>query len=320
MRRILFILVVAVFIAVLVYLGWPHRKNISVAILPSQELNLPPTATVTNSQPPIGTAKEDRLQQLERLGEVPEGAPLSDFNLAEKTSWWGKPLDPKKFWAGRVLWLDASAIDAARRHGRADPPIPYDDPTLPPYKDDDGINWNNAEVEGPNLHFAQSSKEAAFWDKFRRTHPKPPEDLERYQAEARRDIVGGQLVFKDMTPQEITELENSIKNRMYEVGVPRELLTDEALMANYLMEKRKEHARLLEEGEPPNGFFVSNFLARLYVEPQLVTNADDTAIRQADRAWKIAYLQRLRSENTDEQYIQAYLKAWSLTETQVFGP
>jgi hypothetical protein len=40
---------------------------------------------------------------------------------------------------------------------------------------------------------------------------------------------------------------------------------------------------------------------------------------RAANAWKIAYLQRLRREKTDESYINAYLQAWNLSATEVFG-
>jgi hypothetical protein len=38
----------------------------------------------------------------------------------------------------------------------------------------------------------------------------------------------------------------------------------------------------------------------------------------AANAWKIAYLNRLRKENTDESYINAYLKAWNLSAVEVW--
>lgn len=61
----------------------------------------------------------ERIQWLEKLGEVPAGADYHEWLLAAETGWWGKPLDPKEFWKGRVIWLDASASMAAQRHGRS---------------------------------------------------------------------------------------------------------------------------------------------------------------------------------------------------------
>jgi hypothetical protein len=117
-----------------------------------------------------------RQQWLERLGQVPEDATEGDrdWYLAQQTSWWGKPVDSEAFWKDRVVWCDSSAQSAPRRHGRAYPPLPYEDANLPAYPNDEGIDWNSGVVEGPNLHFATSSKENAFWDRFGKTMPHPP--------------------------------------------------------------------------------------------------------------------------------------------------
>src|SRR5438874_3801368 len=71
-----------------------------------------------------------RWWELQRLGHVPEGTTRatregeSDWRIAEWTTWWGKPIDPKEFWKNRVIWNDVSALDAAERRGRGYPPIP----------------------------------------------------------------------------------------------------------------------------------------------------------------------------------------------------
>ena len=124
---------------------------------------------------------EDRLRWLENLGEVPEYGEIEDYQLAQKTSWWGKPLDPKEFWKNRVVWLDKSADSAARRHGRSFPPIPYDDPSLPRYKNDPETHPGEGTIEGPNLDFHWTGGESAFWNKFTDTHPLPPESIEKEQ-------------------------------------------------------------------------------------------------------------------------------------------
>jgi hypothetical protein len=38
----------------------------------------------------------------------------------------------------------------------------------------------------------------------------------------------------------------------------------------------------------------------------------------AANAWKREYLRRLRRENTDESYINAYMKEWGLSSNEVF--
>ena len=55
------------------------------------------------------------------------------------------------------------------------------------------------------------------------------------------------------------------------------------------------------------------------VDTKLITEPLTADQLKAANVWKLAYLQRLRREKTDEQYIQAYLKAWNLTENEVFG-
>lgn len=129
----------------------------------------------------VNTNDELRFRYLEQLGEVPRGASLHDIALASKTTWWGKPLDPKKFWQGRVVWCDRSAKAAAAARGRAWPPMPYDDPSLGPYPDDDGLKGIGMGEEGAGANAASSSKEGAFWCKFIETHPRPPEAIEYKQ-------------------------------------------------------------------------------------------------------------------------------------------
>ena len=42
---------------------------------------------------------QERLDQIEKLGHVPEDAEMPrDWNLAQQTTWWGKPMDAKTFW------------------------------------------------------------------------------------------------------------------------------------------------------------------------------------------------------------------------------
>ena len=64
---------------------------------------------------------DERLRWLEDLGQVPADADTVDWQLAQETSWWGKPLDPRVFWKGRTAWLDKAAESEARRHGRMFP-------------------------------------------------------------------------------------------------------------------------------------------------------------------------------------------------------
>jgi len=67
-------------------------------------------------------SEEDLLRWLEQLGHVPQDADALEWRLAQRTTWWGRPLDPKEFWKNRVVWLDGEATFAANSHGRGYPP------------------------------------------------------------------------------------------------------------------------------------------------------------------------------------------------------
>jgi len=68
-----------------------------------------------------------------------------------------------------------------------------------------------------------------------------------------------------------------------------------------------------------NTIYASNYLARLWVDPKLITQPLTDEQLKAAAAWKIAYVQRLRKENSDTSYISAYLQVWNLSAADVFG-
>jgi hypothetical protein len=63
---------------------------------------------------------------------------------------------------------------------------------------------------------------------------------------------------------------------------------------------------------------LARFLDRLLVDTNLIINPLTEEQRSAANGWKVAYLQRLRREKTDESYLNAYLAAWKLDHAQVF--
>jgi hypothetical protein len=264
-----------------------------------------------------------RLARLEQLGQVPKDADLWDWSLAQKTSWWGKRRDPKTFWKDRVVWLDTSATQAAQRHGRAYPPIPYEDATFASRSDVDVSTLPAA--DSPDILYRLSDKENAFWDKFVKTHPKPPEYIAGRQAQTAHQILGSHYGFEHagnparMTKAELEGSDRTTRRRAQALGYPPEAFTDEALQWTYVLEKRAEYEQQYVQTHTENTLYSSNFLARLWVDPKLVTEPLSDRQLEAGRAWKIAYLQRLRHERTDECYINAYLQAWSLAPADVFG-
>ncbi len=76
---------------------------------------------------------------------------------------------------------------------------------------------------------------------------------------------------------------------------------------------------MLDNGFRTNEPIFENFMNNLVVEPKFITDPLTADQIEAACAWKIAYLQRLRSEKVDQSYINAYLKAWKLSPEQVFN-
>lgn len=322
-RSLILIGILIVLGGVLLTLRWSGRAHLNS--LSAGNFQIAAGSIGISTNPPVGsTTSHVYAEWLDQQGRVSSNATWAEWHAAEKASWWGKPLDPKMFWKDRVLWLDESAKRDARRHGRFYPPVPFDGAQLTNYIDDDGINWNTMSVEGPNIHYAMSSKERAFWVRFLETHPKPPEDLEEKQNELAVDILGSRYLRANARNQttdsaSIAKVEGLLRSSASELGYPPEALTTDALKWCYVMRKRKEYQMLIAQISGPTDSFVSNFVNGLFVDSALVTQSLAPDQLEAANAWKIAYLQRLRRENTDESYINAYLKAWNLSATKVFG-
>jgi len=186
-------------------------------------------------------------EKYESYGEIPAYASKNgpEWQYAQYTSWWGKRLDPEEFWKGRTIWLDASATDAARRHGRDYPPIPSttNNAWLAPFSDKDEGSTSGGPDSGPFITFYGSYRERVYWDKFWRTHPKPPEDLAREQSQTAEDL-------------DIPNVLSIDRSREIEAGYPPEAFTDDALRfckahdqskasaawkISYLQRLRREH-------------------------------------------------------------------------------
>lgn len=256
---------------------------------------------------------------LDVLGAVPPDADAREWRLAQRTTWWGKPLDPKVFWEGKVVWLDGAASFAARSRGRGYPPPPDDNGGLPSFATDTDIDQGSlSDLEGPNLRFCFTSRESAFWQKFSRTHPKPPEILLRQQREIASEVWRQRSALLHSgnpartTEQEISAIETSARQRAVELGFPEESLTPDALFWSYVMQMRSEYQGLIASGKPINTPSVVNLMRRIPFGTELITEPLTQDQQQKANSWKIAYLKRLRRENIGDSYINAYLKAWSL--------
>jgi hypothetical protein len=322
MKRLILIVCLA---ASSFYIGWllsvpsPSQKGRShpdADITPMRAADPVAANKVIQKLPDLAARKRmsqaDRLRSLEEYGEVPAESDEVDWLLAPNTSWWGKPLDPKEFWKGRIIWLDSSAQRAAQRRGRSFPPMPYDNSRFSKRSDKDFAGFPTA--EGPNTPFHFSDKENVFWSDFYKTHPIPPEFLESKSFEVEDGILRarGAGNAAGMTPQLLANLESSLKREPVELNYPKEAFTDDALLWEYILKKRHDYETLLQGGRDTNSMAVKDFLERLPVSASQVTDPLTDEQVQAANAWKVAYLQRLQEEHVDQSYINAYLEAWNL--------
>ena len=280
-----------------------------------------------------------RFWQLQVRGSVAENTMIPfgfDWRVAPQTWWWGRPLDPKKFWAGRIIWNDWSAQHDAMRYGREYPPIPTHVPNLVagfPLSSRSHVDRANSSMglpdSGPSIPTHFTDAEHAYWAWFWRTKPNPPSILEdkifsvaqdylcsRQPADAASDNLGArsQLCLR-------AESEVWLKRRAREIGVPEEVMTDEALFWAYVMKQRSDYERWKKEdkerqsrGALPAGLAEARVLSGCKVEAKLITEPLTKAQLEVANAWRIAYLQRLLFEGVNISYIQAYMSAWQISK------
>jgi hypothetical protein len=281
---------------------------------------------------------QERLRLLENLGCVPPDPDWSDYALAMKTSWWGKRLDPKSFWSNRVVWLDGQAIGDAWRHGRSYPPMPCDDPSVADLSDNDKMGDGFDIQGGPNFHTVSTDREHVFWGNFVKAHPHPPDNIIRWQRDQAKSWLRAKNILENdttyaarlrMKPEELDRILGADRREAEGLGYPSECLTPDAYRWSHIMQKRQEYAEMLASdgykvceriasGQYDVNIIVSNFFRHVYVDRKYIIEPLTDEDTKAANAWKVAYLRRLRQEKTDESYIKAYLKAWNLSEKQVF--
>ena len=246
--------------------------------------------------------------------------------MAEQTYWWGRRIDPEKFWADKVVWYDEVSQTEAARHGRGYPPMPYDDPSLHDRSDrnthSDGIGGPDS---GPSIRRLYTEREGAFWNKFTKTHPLPPTYIERELCSYGRRMVhdehilannpayAARLRLKSDAPQKTIE---SARYHLRDFEFPNEALTSNALFWAHVLEQRSEYQKMMSSwSHHPS--VISNHMSRLKVDHRLITEPlTDEQITQAN-AWKVEYLRRLKRDGIDDSYIKAYLKAWNLDLAQI---
>ena len=100
-----------------------------------------------------------------------------------------------------------------------------------------------------------------------------------------------------------------------EIGFPMEALEESVLDWEYVRCKRKERIAIVQEpDEYRRNILLETFNQRLACAESLVVSEPSDEEIRVTTGWRIAYLRRLRREGTDESYIEAYKKAWNLSE------
>ena len=225
--------------------------------------------------------------------------------------------DPTAFWSNRVVWLDREVMKAATDHGRAYPPIPYVDPEAmaiaptPLHSCVESLDISVQRLKGTN-------RERWFLDRFSRTHPHPPDYLDALfisESTSSGEILYAAKMNGDPGWKQKTPFGLGTSRRDYpKMGIPLEMLDAESLAACYHLIKGEKPwnatafklSQQLATGTIPA---LEEFFERGFAEASEVESELKTAY-----AWRAKYLRRLRREGTDESYIEAYMKAWNLSE------
>ena len=225
--------------------------------------------------------------------------------------------DPALFWSNRVVWLDREVMKAAADHGRAYPPMPYVDPEAMAIAPTPlGHHVESLDIVVPRLK--GNNRERWFWDKFSRTHPHPPDYLDALFVSESMSSGDSLLAAKNSgDPRWTAKTPCGLGSRRRDypkMGIPIEMLDAESLAACCHLIKGKKPwnasafklSRQLASGTIPA---VEDFFERGFADASEVESELKTAY-----AWRAKYVRRLRREGTDESYIEAYKKAWDLSE------
>jgi len=233
---------------------------------------------------------------------------------ADATNWWANPLDPKIFWKDKTVWLDFNARQAANRLGRLYPPIPFGETKYSSYSEKD-IAGLTGGSEGGSTVYHSNDREGAFWSEFERTHPRPPEEIVRKQVEIEGKIQTSKN-WNGISQKDINSALNAEKERAISLNCPPEALTDDALHWANVVHQNQQYQNDIQRMPIE---VVQAVAHNSGMDLTQITNSLSADQIKAANAWKVAYLQRLQKEKVDKSYIDAYLQAWNLPATEVFG-
>ncbi len=268
-------------------------------------------SSVVKTRSSVSSQASSGLEPEDNLGET---AVSSAAETAPELVWND---DPAVFWSNRVVWLDREVMKAATDHGRAYPPMPYVDPEAMAIAPTPlGHHVESLDIVVPRLK--GNNRERWFWDKFSRTHPHPPDYLDAlFVSESMSSGDSLLTAKKNGDPRWTSKTPGGLGSRRRDypkMGIPIEMLDAESLAACcHLIKGDKPYnassfrlSQQLAAGTIPA---VEEFLERGFEDASEVESELKTAY-----AWRTKYVRRLRREGTDESYIEAYKKAWNLSE------
>ena len=260
------------------------------------------------------------LFKLETLGRVPDDANERTWRLCEKTSWWGRRLDASSFWSNRVVWLSPEAESEAHAHGRGYPPIPPGNTLFLDRSDSDEshpvVTW---EYRGRSYY--SSGRENAYWDWFQKNRPRPPETIDGALDKASDEwmSIKHETAMRpaglNIPPPSEESSRSWLATRYIALGFPENAFSSTVLDWEYIRCKRMEREKIVNDPDE----FRRNMLLEIFNQhlacPSSFVESEptDEEIR-VTTGWRVDYLRRLRREGTDESYIEAYKKAWNLSE------
>ncbi|MEI6564060.1 MAG: hypothetical protein WCO42_07125 [bacterium] len=258
------------------------------------------------------------LEELEKLGHLPNEPWTDELRLAEKTSWWGKPIDPAVFWKNRPVWYDP--VDRyAHDRGRQCPPIPFYDSALRQCSTQDWQSSGCATPEGYTPRYVNNDYEQNFWAKWSRFLPQPPYLIENAQlgqaklmmsVENRSRIPLNQQRGRGITARDVEEYWQTVGGMAKSDGCPPEAFERRAIYTIFVLNQYgKQETTRPASIEQWRGIVPDEYL-----------NASKVQLIEMHKEWQRAYVERLGKELPKhpqlapfaDRYIKAYKEAWGL--------
>lgn len=242
-------------------------------------------------------------------------------------------IDGQKFWSGRPVWLDADALRAAHLRGRALPPLPFDDPLLGEYLPTNrfaNVSGSPDDSEGRSL--VTDALELAFWSKWTRLLPKPPDEIETEQQKRASEffeydrsrgrylsLLGEMKAPPPALPRRIPrERLMDIREEVLVEGFPSEAFTSNALLSAYVVATRTEYGKEQTSSEPEaNGHVGTRPSGSVSSSSRDLGDGIPESVAPPPSAWRMQYLRRLLQEDVADEYVHAYCTAWGIDETEL---